>query len=154
MLRERVELAAATSVDEYEWALRESLNAAQDDVFMRSLPPELSDGSPAIRLQSDLRDLAMADNLMWVQQRESSRGKTFFFAYDAHVLASLTHSRSPTRPDLDGPWRPTGMYLRSALGRDMVVMGSWFGHGASLPAWMLPQPTEGAEGLLNSLPCL
>jgi hypothetical protein len=80
MRRERVELAAATSVDEYEWALRESLNAAQDDVFMRSLPSELSDGSPAIRLQSDLRDLAMADNLMWATTGEFPRQDFFLCA--------------------------------------------------------------------------
>jgi hypothetical protein len=75
------------------------------------------------------------------QQRESSRGKTFFFAHDGHVLASLRHYRSPILPDWNGAYRSTGMYLRSALGRDMVVMGSWFGHGAGLPAWMLPQDT-------------
>jgi erythromycin esterase len=36
--RERIPLIAATSLDEYDWALRQALNAAQDDVFLRSLP--------------------------------------------------------------------------------------------------------------------
>jgi hypothetical protein len=40
MRRERVALIAATSRDEYDWALREALNAAQDDAYLRSLPAE------------------------------------------------------------------------------------------------------------------
>src|SRR5580698_2837980 len=38
--RERTPLTAATSDDEYDWALREALNAAQDDAYLRSLPSE------------------------------------------------------------------------------------------------------------------
>lgn len=38
--RERIPLTAATSVDEYEWVLRQALSAAQDDAFLRSTPSE------------------------------------------------------------------------------------------------------------------
>jgi hypothetical protein len=38
--RARVPLIAATSRDEYDWALREALDAAQDDAYLRSLPAE------------------------------------------------------------------------------------------------------------------
>jgi hypothetical protein len=35
--RERTPLTAAASRDDYEWALRQAVNAAQDDAFLRSL---------------------------------------------------------------------------------------------------------------------
>jgi hypothetical protein len=38
--RERTPLAAATSADDYDWALRQAIGAAQDDAFLRSLPRE------------------------------------------------------------------------------------------------------------------
>ena len=38
--RERTPLTASSSRDDYEWALRQAVNAAQDDAFLRSLPPE------------------------------------------------------------------------------------------------------------------
>jgi len=95
--RERIPLTAATSPDEYEWALRQALNAAQDDAFLRSHPQfefELLLKSPEKfpptewEHNLEMRDLAMADNLQWVQQREGSRGKILFFAHDGHVLTS------------------------------------------------------------------
>jgi erythromycin esterase len=153
--RERGELTSATSGDEYEWVLRESLNAAQDDVYMRSLPPEFN--PEQFRQKPELRDLAMADNLMWVQQREMPRGKTFFFAHDAHVSASVIGSRALPgprwQPGLDGASRLAGMYLRSMLGRDMVAIGTWFGHGEGFPVEPSPLPpgAEGLDGLLSSL---
>ena len=99
--RERIPLTAATSGDEYNWALRQAVNTAQDDAFLRSLPLEFDLGllgkSPETFQQSErwdhkgeMRDLAMADNLRWVQQRESSRrGKILFFAHDGHVQTRL-----------------------------------------------------------------
>jgi len=33
-------LTAATSIDDYEWALRQAISAAQDDAFLRSLPAQ------------------------------------------------------------------------------------------------------------------
>jgi erythromycin esterase-like protein len=51
-------------------------------------------------------------------------------------------------------WRPAGMYLRSALDRDMVVIGTYFGSGAAgFPAERAPLPpdTAGMDSLLSSL---
>lgn len=95
----------------------------------------------------------MADNLLWVEQRESSRGKVFFFAHDAHLQANIQVFVRP----ITGRTRPAGMYLRSALGGDMVVIGSYFGRGASFPAENTPEPPDsaGMDSLLRSLsrPC-
>jgi erythromycin esterase len=159
--RERVPLIAATSRDEYDWALREAVNASQDDAYLRSLPtefdPEQFDPSPQ-RLQpkdlreghqAEMREIAMADNLQWVQQRESSRGKVFFFAHDGHVLSGI---QTFLGPHPDAP-RFAGNYLRSMLGRDMVVVGTYFGHGEGFPAERMPLPPDaaGTDGMLSSL---
>jgi erythromycin esterase len=157
--RERVPLIAATSRDEYDWALREALNAAQDDAYLRSLPaeldpeqfdPSLQEVKPADRRenhQAEMREIGMADNLQWVQQRESSRGKVFFFAHDGHV------KYGPLAPQNGEVWRMAGAYLRSALGPDMVVIGTYFGHGAGFPVGKVPPPPDagGIEAMLSSL---
>jgi len=79
--RERILLTAATSLDDYEWALRQAINAAQDDAFLRSLPPEwdrdLWTKSPE-KFQAgehwdhnaEMREVAMADNV--VEQRAAA----------------------------------------------------------------------------------
>jgi erythromycin esterase-like protein len=164
--RERMPLTSATSRDQYEWALRQAVNAAQDDAFLRSLPPEfdwdLMDKSPEKFHPSErwdhnleMRELAMADNLEWVRQMEGTRGKILFFAHDVHVQTSVAILGSPNRP-LVFPFRrhrPAGMYLRSALDRDMVVIGTYFGGGSGFPAERVPLPpdTTGMDSLLCSL---
>jgi erythromycin esterase len=163
--RERSLLTAAVSQDDYEWALRQALNAAQDDAFLRSLPPEWSADPLAKSLaraqaterfdhSAEMREVAMADNLLWVQQRECGRGKTFFFAHDQHVQTSIGVLGSPSRP-ATGPWRRircAGTYLRSALDLDLVVIGTYFGHGAGFLTDLTPPPdAHGVEDLLASL---
>jgi erythromycin esterase len=162
--RERTPLTAATSGDDYEWVVRQALNAAQDDAFLRSRPlefdQELFQKSPEkfsgeLWDHSDeMRELAMADNLQWVQQRELRRGKVLFFAHDEHVQTSAVIWPSrPITPPLQtySRRRPAGMYLRSALERDLVVIGTYFGHGAGFPAKRMPLPQDavGMDGLLS-----
>jgi erythromycin esterase len=161
--RERIPLTASTSRDEYEWALRQALNAAQDDAYLRTSPPEFDWDqfikSPETAPQSvsghtmEMREFAMAENLLWVQQREGSRGKILFFANDGHIQTG-DHVYE-ARPDLRRPalrYRPAGEYLRSALGRDLVVIGTYFGHGArpGNPR-VAPPNAAGMDGMLSSL---
>ena len=162
--RERIPLTASTSRDEYEWALRQALNAAQDDAFLRTIPPAF-DWDQFIKSPTDqqsmsgerwernaeMREFAMAENLLWVQQREGSRGKTLFVAHDGHVQTGVRVS--PARPmQPAAQWRPAGDYLRSALGRDVVVIGTYFGHGAGFPAGRIAPPdAAGMDGMLSSL---
>ena len=154
MRRERIPLTAATSRDEYEWALRQAVNAAQDDAFLRAVPSEFDFAKGPAQISGEerwshteeLRELAMADNLLWAQQRESSRGKVLFFAHDAHVQTGVAMS-STLRS------RAAGEYLRSALDQDLVVIGTYFGHGLGFPAKDMPLPPDavGVDGLLSSL---
>ncbi len=164
--RERSPLTAVTSPDDYEWALRYAVNAAQDDAFLRSLPPEWNHDlllKSRGKVQADerfdhnaeMREVAIADNVLWVQQRECGRGKVLFFAHDEHVQTDLGVLGSPSQPTA-GPWsriRCAGSYLRSALGPDLVVIGTYFGHGIDFPAATVPPPPDahGMEDLFATL---
>ena len=97
----------------------------------------------------------MADNLQWVRQRESTRGKILFFAHDVHVR---TTDMIWVTPWIVQRHRPAGIYLRSGVGDDMVVIGTYFGHGVGFPAESgtyrgipLPPDTAGMDSLLLSL---
>ena len=92
----------------------------------------------------------MADNVLWVLQRECQRGKVLFFAHDNHVRADLEALGPPSWPSRV---RPAGGYLRSALGPDLVVIGAYFGRGSGFPAERVPLPpdTTGMDSLLCSL---
>jgi erythromycin esterase len=163
--RERTPLTAATSPDDYEWALRQAVSAAQDDAFLRSLPAEFDRNlpnwwekfKPSARWDhnAEMREVAMADNLLWVEQRECRRGKILFFAHDQHVQTDVGVLGSPSRP-ATGQYRQircAGSYLRSALGPDLFVIGSYFGHGVSFPPTDVPPPPDvhDMEDLLASL---
>jgi len=62
----------------------------------------------------------------------------------------LCHRRA--RCNLTFRYRPAGEYLRSSLGRDLVVIGTYFGHGAGFPAGRVAQPNAAdMDGMLSSL---
>ena len=164
--RERTPLTASSSRDDYEWTLRQAVNAAQDDAFLRSLPPEWEDdllvkppetlhANASWNHKAEMRELAMADNLLWVEQRECRRGTVLFFAHDQHVQTDVGVVGSPSRPAAEPLVliRCAGSYLRSALGRDLVVIGTYFGRGVGFPPPYAPSPPDahGMEDLLASL---
>jgi erythromycin esterase len=163
--RERSPLTAATSRDDYEWALRQAVSAAQDDAFLRSLPREFDPNLPhwwdrfqpnkAWDHNAEMREVAMADNLLWVRQRECRRGRILYFAHNEHVQAGLGILGSPRRPP-PGQYRQirgAGSYLRAALGSDLFVIGTYFQHTAGFSAPEVPPPPDGhdVEDLLGSL---
>jgi erythromycin esterase-like protein len=163
--RERVSLTQATSPDDYEWTLRQAVTAAQDDAYLRAFPPEWDPDlmsrspekfppDPRWDHNAEMREIAMADNLQWVQQRESRRGRIFFFAHDLHVQTGVEILGSPSRP-VTGPWsriRSAGSYLRSALGSAMVVIGSYYAHDTALPpSDVPPADAHDVEDVLASL---
>jgi erythromycin esterase len=162
--RERASLTAATSQDDYEWALRQAVSAAQDDAFLRSVPaewelyvksPEKVQPSDLFDYSAEMREVAMADNVLWVEQRECRRGKVLFFAHDQHVQTDVGVLGSPSRP-AEGPWRRircAGSYLRAALGTDLVTIGTYFGREVGFPPPTEPPPPDAhsVEDLLTSL---
>lgn len=162
--RERTPLTAATSRDGYEWALRQAISAGQDDAFLRSLPadwdlfvksPKKVKASDQFDYSAEMREVAMADNLLWVHDRECLRGRVLFFAHDQHVQTDVGVLGSPSQPST-GPWRRircAGSYLRSALGPDMVVIGSYYGQGLGFPSPDVTPPPDShaVEDMLTSL---
>jgi hypothetical protein len=72
--RERIPLTASTSRDDYECALRQALNAARDDAFLRTMPPEFdwdqfieSSTAQISEHTLEMREFVMAENLLWVR---------------------------------------------------------------------------------------
>jgi erythromycin esterase len=165
MHRERTTLTKMTSVDDYEWALRQSIVAAQDDAFLRSLPREFDPNvphwwevfkpDPSWDHNAEMREVAMADNVLWVQERERDRGKVFYFAHDEHVETGLGFLGFPGHPP-PGQYRQirsAGSYLRSALGTDLVVIGTYFGHGEGFGSPDVPAAAvHTMEDLFASIP--
>ncbi len=162
--RERTPLTKATSIDDYEWALRQAVAAAQDDAFLRSLPPEFDPSVPhwweVFKPSSDwdhnaeMREVAMADNVLWVQERERERGKILYFAHNEHIETGRGVLGSPGHPPA-GQYRQirgAGSYLRSALGSDFAVIGTYFGHGEGFASPDLPAPAvHSMEDLFASI---
>ena len=157
-------MTAATSPDDYEWALRQAISAVQEDAFLRSVPaqwnihvkwPNQVHASESFDHNAEMHEVAMAANLLWVKQRECRRGKVLFFAHDQQVQTDVGVLGSPSRP-AEGPWRRircAGSYLRSALGQDVVVIGTYDGHhvGFPAPAGSPPPDAHGMEDLLSAL---
>jgi erythromycin esterase-like protein len=164
MRRERTTLTNATSTDDYEWALRRTIASAQDDAFLRSLPPEFDPSvphwweiyqpNPSWDHNAEMREVAMADNVLWVQERERDRGKVLYFAHDEHVETGLGFLGSPGHPP-PGQYRQirsAGSYLRSALGLDLVVIGTYFGHGEGFASPDVPAAAvHSMEDLFGSI---
>ena len=164
MRRERSMLTEKSSRDDYEWALRQAIVASQDDAFLRSIPsefdPNVSDWWKAYQPDTrwdhnaEMREVAMADNVLWVRDREREHGKVLYFAHDEHVETGLGMLGSPDHPP-PGQYqkiRSAGRYLRSALGSDLLVVGTYLGHGEGYGFSDNPAPAvHSMEDLLGSV---
>lgn len=121
--RERIKFIAVTSKERYEWAYRNAIVARQTDRMVRVSPPEQPGKiPPEAWIVINARDAAMADNLMWILNYQTTGGKVFVFAHNAHVKNAET---------VGGVWNAfaqppnsTGQYLRSLLGNDLFIIGS------------------------------
>ncbi len=121
---------------EYEWALRGMIVAGQlRDMLRLGDEPPTSGGamSASEYRQVNVRDAAMADNVLWVRAQEGQNGRILVFAHDAHVMNASTRG---------GIWsvfseapRMMGQHLRAALGGNLIIIGTLGAHnGAGLPA--------------------
>lgn len=141
--RGRARYVAATSEDDYEWALHNAEVAVQLDAFFRVVPLSPVGGglAPTFYRAMNVRDSAMAVNLEWVLEREGPSGRVMVFAHDAHVMNG----------NLTGPlWKsfaeaPTqmGARLRQSLGRQLFTVATSSAHNAS----DLPKATLDSAGI-------
>jgi erythromycin esterase len=128
-------LRRASSNADYDWAVRELIVARQlrDFLSLDIAPSSGAAMSPDEYKQVNVRDAAMADNLLWVIHEEGVGGRVLVFAHDAHVM------NAPTRGGIwsvfSQPPRMMGQHLRTALGETLFVIGSSAARsGAGLPA--------------------
>ncbi len=100
-----------------------------------------------LRMGGKGRDIADAQNLRWVLEREGPRARVFVFAHDGHLAkrASLVDRRgaAPT---------PMGELLHGSLVEPMVVIGSLFYRGTGRELFGLYGPVNGTFDVLPSRP--
>jgi erythromycin esterase len=133
--RERPAFIAASSETDYHWAHRNAMTARQAHRQYRVRPTEPPGGGfprSAWRASSQ-RGAALADNVRWVLEREGPAGRVLVFAHNAHIKNARTEGGIWS--NFEQPPTVMGQHLRSALGADLVIIGtSSAQNGAGLPA--------------------
>ncbi len=122
--RHRRPFIASTSETDYAWARQNAVVARQaEDAFRVALPgPPAGPILPGDWRAAEARDRAMAENVRWCLTQEGPHGRVLVFAHNAHAKKVETEggiwnafARAP---------KSMGMYLRSALGDDLIVIGT------------------------------
>ena len=131
----RVLLRSSTR-SQYDWAVRGLVVASR---LKDMLGLDVEAERPGAPMPPDtyqlvnVRDAAMADNVMWVRQEEGSEGRILVFAHNAHVMNA--ESRGGIWSVFRQAPRMMGQHLRSALGNSLVIIGtSAATSGEGLPA--------------------
>jgi erythromycin esterase len=88
--------------------------------------------------EEELRDRAMAENLLWALEHEGPGTRAVLWAHNGHV------QRGP------GEWQeyPMGRHLADALGPSLYVFGMAFHRGAFLAFNMDPRPPPDRQGMV------
>jgi len=133
---------AATSLEDYQWALRAAIGARQVDGWLRQCPLEwqaTSEQQKFLDVASDLRDRAQADNLEWIFQREGPSGKILVYAHNGHLSTAAVKWRwcplgngASSGGAKPGVYLHTvaGTYLRRRYGDQLFVIGNLIGGGS------------------------
>jgi hypothetical protein len=106
-------------------------------------------GKPGERIVEllGIRDLMMADNLMYMVSRERGRGKVLAFAHNSHLQRGKAEWKLGT---VVYAWWPAGSHLNEMLGPRYAVVGSALGVS---DANGVIQPEAGTlEARLTALP--
>lgn len=123
----RPELAAATSDEAYREALHYAQVARELLNFHAAMGSRKAGQSPAIVLGT--RDASMAENLMYIVDREQPRGKVLVFAHNSHLQRGLAvwPGQKYWGTDDDCKWWPAGALLTGLLGPRYAVIGTAVG---------------------------
>lgn len=148
--RERPRLVAVSSEKDFEWARRSAVAASQVERLFRLWPADTPAQGVAAEFDraAAARDAAMAENVRWALQREGAPGRLLVYAHNAHIMNGVLRggiwSVYPEPPAM------MGRHLRSALGKDLVIIGvSAAENGPGLPA--APTSQESVEVALGRL---
>ncbi len=163
MRRSRVTLAKSSTRDDYEWALRQAVNADQDLSLMRLLTPGFFEGfdkglgalphDARQREARNVREATMAENIAWVLEREGPRGRIVTFAHDVHQQRHVLDIDPGTPFEWwIGGIQPAGMFAHRIFGADLVTIGTYFGsfQGSDSPGAERPDSAS-VETLLAAL---
>lgn len=123
----RPELAAAGGDDTYREALRYAEIARELLNFHAAMGSRTPGQSPAVVLGT--RDATMADNLVYIVDRERPRGKVFVFAHNSHLQRGLASwpGQKYWGTDDECRWWPAGAHLAEILGPRYAVIASAVG---------------------------
>ncbi|HJS89796.1 MAG TPA: erythromycin esterase family protein [Steroidobacteraceae bacterium] len=129
-------LRHAGSRADYDWAAHSLVVAGQLFDYLRLEPApqgkSMSIG-PLDYREDEVRETAMATNVLWALHEEGPEGKLLVYAHDAHVMNDRSRG---------GIWSVykeapvmMGGHLRADLGRRLVIIGALAAHnGPGLPA--------------------
>lgn len=122
-LVDEVHRLTAGEADRREWTRRVALVIQQAETMHRLGP--FSPTTP--------REIAMAENTMWILGRLKAGERAVYWAHNAHVQRALV--TGPALPP--GRFKPTGMHLAEALGTKYLAIGTAYG-GPSRDAGAAP----------------
>lgn len=146
-----VVLERASSRNDYDWAAQNLVVARQlrDYLRLQAAPESQSSNiGPLDYRLDDVREAAMAANVLWAVREGGPRGRLMVFAHDAHVMNA--RSRGGIWSVYKEPPIMMGAHLRARLGRRLVIVGVLAAHnGPGLPiGHPIPGSVEEAlEGL-------
>lgn len=129
-------LRQASSRTDFDWAARNLVVATQlfDYLKLQTAPEGKSMSiGPLDYLEDNVREAAMASNVLWALREEGGDGRLMVYAHDAHVM----NDRS--RGGIWSVYREApimmGAHLRAHLGKRLVIIGTLAVHnGSGLPA--------------------
>lgn len=128
----RASLIRASSLADYDWALRIAQDAQDAERIFAVWPGDPAQPLPGAALVAQIRDRAMAANTLWALGREGPRGRILLFESNTHVTAAPM-----VRPGRENdPATSAGQELRKALGPAyrVIVTASSLGHDAVDPS--------------------
>ncbi|WP_144139532.1 erythromycin esterase family protein [Paraburkholderia sp. BCC1884] len=130
-----------TSAAEFEWALRQVIVILQAHGIVSVRSRSLTEANR-------VRDLAFAENLVWMRDQSDSPLKIIVLAHNIHI------AREPFRSAPDGPPIVSmGGYLSDWLGDEYVAIGSTVGrgrHGGDSDAGLAVVPATDAGKLASA----
>jgi len=123
----RPELVALTSEADYREVLQYGDIARQLLNFHAAMGSRRAGQSPAVVLGT--RDALMADNLVYIVNREQERGKVLVFAHNSHLQRgeAVWPGQKYWGTDDDCRWWPAGSHLTGMLGPRYAVIGTAVG---------------------------
>jgi erythromycin esterase len=145
MAKNRSDLIAHSSVEEYRWALHNIEVARQlAKCFHVTTPKSFQDirySTPVV----NCRDRAMADNVGWVVENEGSKGRVLVFAHDGHIMNGQEDGPRMARVR-DKPFM-MGFHMRRAFGKRLLIIAM----SSATTSTGLPKPHPAEDGIDDAL---